>query len=160
KAHEKKTGRLGARWALTAGLGGMGGAQPLAATMAGLSLLGVEIDPARIEKRLKTRYLDARIDDLDEAPAAIDDAVKSGKPRSIGMCANAADVYPELVRRGVIPDLVTEQTAAHDPLIGYVPQGLSLDEAAALRAKDPAGYIARAKAGMRVEVEAMLEMQR
>jgi urocanate hydratase len=160
KAHEKKTGRAGHRWALTAGLGGMGGAQPLAATMAGLSLLGVEIDPSRIEKRLKTRYVDARIDDLDEALSAIDEAVKSGKPRSIALCANAADIYPELVRRGRIPDLVTEQTAAHDPLIGYVPQGLSLVEAAELRQKDPQGYIARAKQGMRVEVEAMLEMQR
>jgi urocanate hydratase len=160
KAHEKKTGRTGPRWALTAGLGGMGGAQPLAATMAGVSLLGVEIDPTRIEKRLKTRYLDARIDDLDQALAAIHDSLKSGTPRSIAICANAADVYPELVRRGVIPDLVTEQTAAHDPLIGYVPQGLTLEQAAELRAKDPQGYIARAKAGMRVEVEAMLEMQR
>ncbi|MFT3766353.1 MAG: urocanate hydratase [Minicystis sp.] len=160
KAHEKKTGRAGGRWALTAGLGGMGGAQPLAATMAGVSLLGVEIDPTRIEKRLKTRYLDARIDDLDEALAAIQESVKSGRPRSIGMCANAADIYPELVRRGVIPDLVTEQTAAHDPLVGYIPQGLTLEQAAELRAKDPQGYIARAKEGMRVEVEAMLEMQR
>src|SRR6185295_13621629 len=160
KAHEKRTGREGGRWALTAGLGGMGGAQPLAATMAGLACLGVEIDPARIEKRLKTRYVDERIDDLDQALAAVQASAASGKPRSIAMCANAADVYPELVRRGITPDLVTEQTAAHDPLIGYVPPGLSLAEAADLRAKDPQGYIARAKAGMRVEVEAMLEMQR
>ena len=160
KAHEKRTGRAGGKWALTAGLGGMGGAQPLAATMAGVSLLGVEIDPTRIEKRLKTRYLDARIDDLDEALAAIEASVRAGTPRSIGLCANAADIYPELVRRGITPDLVTEQTAAHDPLIGYVPQGLSLAEAAELRARDPQGYITRAKAGMRVEVEAMLEMQR
>ncbi|APR83306.1 Urocanate hydratase [Minicystis rosea] len=160
KAHEKKTGRAGGRWVLTAGLGGMGGAQPLAATMAGMSLLGIEIDPTRIEKRLATRYLDARIDDLDEALAAIQESVKSGRPRSIGMCANAADVYPELVRRGVIPDLVTEQTAAHDPLVGYIPQGLTLTDAAELRARDPQGYIARAKNGMRIEVEAMLAMQR
>lgn len=160
KAHEKRSGRAGGKWALTAGLGGMGGAQPLAATMAGVSLLGVEIDPDRIEKRLKTRYLDARIDDLDEALAAIEASVREGTPRSIGLCANAADIYPELVRRGITPDLVTEQTAAHDPLIGYVPQGLSLAEAAELRARDPQGYITRAKAGMRVEVEAMLEMQR
>jgi urocanate hydratase len=138
----------------------MGGAQPLAATMAGMSLLGVEVDPARIEKRLATRYLDARIDDLDQALAAIQESVKSGKPRSIGMCANAADVYPELVRRGVIPDLVTEQTAAHDPLIGYVPPGITLGEAAALRERDPKSYIDCAKRGMRDEVEAMLEMQR
>jgi urocanate hydratase len=160
KAHEQRTGRAGGRWVLTAGLGGMGGAQPLAATMAGLACLGVEIDPARIEKRLKTRYVDERIDDLDRALAAVQASAASGKPRSIAMCANAADVYPELVRRGITPDLVTEQTAAHDPLIGYVPPGLSLAEAAELRACDPQGYIARAKAGMRVEVEAMLEMQR
>jgi urocanate hydratase len=160
QAHAARTKREGPRWVLTAGLGGMGGAQPLAATMAGMSCLGVEIDPARIEKRLKTRYVDERIDDLDRALAAVEAAQKAGRPRSIAMCANAADVYPELVRRGITPDLVTEQTAAHDPLNGYVPPGLSLDEAAALRARDPKGYIERAKAGMRVEVEAMLEMQR
>jgi urocanate hydratase len=160
KAHEARTGRAGGRWVLTAGLGGMGGAQPLAATMAGLSVLGVEIDPTRIEKRLKTRYVDERIDDLDEALAAVRAAVEKGEPRSIAMCANAADVYPELVRRGVIPDLVTEQTAAHDPLVGYIPQGLSLGEAAELRARDPKAYVELAKQGMRVEVEAMLAMQK
>jgi urocanate hydratase len=160
KAHEQRTGRAGGRWALTAGLGGMGGAQPLAATMAGVSLLGVEIDPARIEKRLATRYLDERIDDLDRALAAVDEAVRSGRPRSIAVCANAADVYPELVRRGITPDLVTEQTAAHDPLNGYVPPGMTLAQAADARARDPKAYIAAAKAGMRVEVEAMLEMRR
>ena len=147
------------RWLLTAGLGGMGGAQPLAATMAGIACLGIEIDPARIEKRLKTHYLDERIDDLDEALAAVQQSAREGRPRSIAMCANAADVFPELVRRGITPDLVTEQTAAHDPLIGYIPAGLSLEQAAALRARDPQGYIARAKEGMRLEVEAMLEMQ-
>jgi urocanate hydratase len=160
KAHEKRTGRPGGRWALTAGLGGMGGAQPLAAAMAGVACLGVEIDPTRIEKRLKTRYVDERIDDLDKALAAVKASVEKGDARSIAMCANAADVFPELVRRGITPDLVTEQTAAHDPLNGYVPQGLSLAEAAELRARDPQGYIARAKAGMKLEVDAMLEMQR
>jgi urocanate hydratase len=163
KARDARSGRApssSGSWVLTAGLGGMGGAQPLAATMAGLSCLGVEVDPARIEKRLRTRYVDERIDDLDQALAAVDAAVRSGRPRSIAVCANAADVYPELVRRGITPDLVTEQTAAHDPLIGYVPPGLTLDEAPALRTRDEAGYIQRAKAGMRVEVEAMLEMQR
>jgi urocanate hydratase len=160
KAYEARTKKTGGMWALTAGLGGMGGAQPLAATMAGISCLGVEIDPARIEKRLKTRYVDERIDDLDRALDAVRAAAASGTPRSIAVCANAADVYPELVRRGVTPDLVTEQTAAHDPLIGYVPRGLSLADAAALRERDPKGYIERAKAGMRDEVEAMLEMQR
>jgi urocanate hydratase len=161
KAKDARAGRAPTgSWVLTAGLGGMGGAQPLAATMAGLSCLGVEVDPARIEKRLRTRYVDERIDDLDQALAAVDASVWSGRPRSIAVCANAADIYPELVRRGITPDLVTEQTAAHDPLVGYIPPGLSLDEAAALRARDEAVYIQRAKAGMRIEVEAMLEMQR
>ena len=160
KAHAQRTGNDGPKWVLTAGLGGMGGAQALAATMAGMSCLGVEIDPARIEKRLATRYLDARIDDLDEALRVVRESAAAGTPKSIGLCANAADIYPELVKRGVVPDLVTEQTAAHDPLVGYVPQGLSLAEAAALRASDPKGYVERAKQGMRVEVEAMLAMQK
>jgi len=160
KAHATRTGQTGGKWVLTAGLGGMGGAQPLAATMAGMSCLGIEIDPARIEKRLRTRYVDERIDDLDRALDAVRAAAARGEARSIAVCANAADVYPELVRRGVTPDLVTEQTAAHDPLIGYVPAGLSLDEAASLRATDPSGYIRRAKESMRLEVEAMLEMQK
>ncbi|WP_437754736.1 urocanate hydratase [Sorangium sp. So ce1389] len=159
KAHAARASG-GGRWVLTAGLGGMGGAQPLAATMAGMACLGVEIDPARIEKRLRTRYVDERIDDLDRALDAVLDSVQRGAPRSIALCGNAADVYPELVRRGVTPDLVTEQTAAHDPLVGYVPPGLTLEQAAELRARDPGEYVARAKAGMRLEVEAMLEMQR
>src|SRR6185369_7414343 len=116
-------------------------------TMAGLACLGIEVDPTRIEKRLKTRYVDERIDDLDQALATVRASVERGEPRSIAMCANAADVYPELIRRGITPDLVTEQTAAHDPLIGYVPQGLTLAEAAELRERDPAAYIERAKAG-------------
>jgi urocanate hydratase len=160
KAYAARTGKAGGLWALTAGLGGMGGAQPLAATMAGVSCLGVEIDPARIEKRLKTRYVDERIDDLDRALDAVRAAAARGVPRSIAICANAADVYPELVKRGITPDLVTEQTSAHDPLNGYVPPGITLAEAAALRERDPARYIACAKNGMRDEVEAMLEMQR
>ncbi len=160
KAHEARTQTTGGRWVLTAGLGGMGGAQPLAATMAGLACLAVEIDPARIAKRLATRYVDERIDDLDGALAAVRASLAEGRPRSIAMCANAADVYPELVRRGVTPDLVTEQTAAHDPLIGYVPPGITLNEAVSLRERDPKGYIECAKRGMRDEVEAMLEMAR
>ncbi|WP_437621536.1 urocanate hydratase [Sorangium sp. So ce1151] len=159
KAHAARASG-GGRWVLTAGLGGMGGAQPLAATMAGMACLGVEIDPARIEKRLRTRYVDERIDDIGRALDAVLESVQRGAPRSIALCGNAADVYPELVRRGVTPDLVTEQTAAHDPLVGYVPPGLTLEQAAELRARDPGEYVARAKAGMRLEVEAMLEMQR
>ncbi|NUP07386.1 MAG: urocanate hydratase [Polyangiaceae bacterium] len=159
KAFTKRTDKTKGVWALTAGLGGMGGAQPLAATMAGVSLLGVEIDPTRIEKRLATRYVDARIDDLDEALRVVKESAERGEPKSIAICANAADIFPELVRRGVIPDLVTEQTAAHDPLVGYIPQGLDLVEAAKLRATNPAEYVRRAKESMRLEVDAMLAMQ-
>ncbi len=159
KAHAARTGKSAAPWLLTAGLGGMGGAQPLAATMAGISCLGIEIDPARIEKRIATRYVDERVATLDEALDKLARARDAGQARSLALCANAADVYPELVRRGITPDLVTEQTAAHDPLIGYVPQGLTLAEAAALRGADPAEYIRRAKDGMRLEVDAMLAMQ-
>src|SRR6185503_17845341 len=132
-------------WLLTAGLGGMGGAQPLASVMAGISCLAIEVDPDRIAKRLATRYVDERIDDLDTALSAVRAASARGEARSIAVCANAADVYPRLVASGVLPDLVTEQTAAHDPLRGYVPAGLSLSDADALRASDPREYMARAK---------------
>ncbi|HEY1691570.1 MAG TPA: urocanate hydratase [Polyangiaceae bacterium] len=159
RAYGERTKKEGAPWVLTAGLGGMGGAQPLAATMAGMSCLAVEVDRARIEKRLATRYVDVAVDDLDAALGRIDAAHREGRALSIALCANAAEVYPELVRRGIVPDLVTEQTAAHDPLNGYVPLGLSLDEAAELRAEDPAGYVERAKASMAEEVSAMLWMK-
>jgi urocanate hydratase len=145
-------------WVLTAGLGGMGGAQPLAATMAGMSCLAIEVDPSRIAKRLTTRYLDERIDDLDAALARIDAATQEGRPVSVGLCGNAAELFPELVRRGIVPDLVTDQTAAHDPLTGYIPIGLSLPEAADLRAEDPAGYVERAEASMAEQVTAMLAL--
>jgi urocanate hydratase len=151
--------RNGAQWVLTAGLGGMGGAQPLAATMAGMSCLAVEVDPARIQKRLETRYVDERIDDLDKALARIRRAAEEGKAVSVALCGNAAEVYPEILRRKADPDLVTEQTSAHDPLNGYIPLGLSLEEAAELRAEDPAGYVERAKASMAEEVGAMLAMK-
>jgi len=159
-ARAKKEAAPAAFWVLTAGLGGMGGAQPLAATMAGMSCLAVEVDPLRIQKRLDTRYVDERIDDLDKALARLERAKKEGKPVSIGLCANAAEVYPELVKRGVTPDLVTEQTAAHDPLVGYIPMGFTLEEAAELRAEDPAGYVEKAKASMAEEVDAMLAMKK
>ncbi|HZO16740.1 MAG TPA: urocanate hydratase, partial [Polyangiaceae bacterium] len=157
KAYSARTQEKGRAWLLTAGLGGMGGAQPLAATMAGMSCLAIEVDPARIEKRLATRYVDERVATLDEALDKLNDAKE---PRSFALCANAADIYPALVERGVIPDLVTEQTSAHDPLNGYVPRGLDLAQAAALRESDAAEYIRRAKESMRFEVEAMLAMQR
>jgi len=159
KAYEARTGKKGGKWVLTAGLGGMGGAQPLAATMAGMSCLAVEVDPSRIERRLEKRYVDERIDDLDEALRAIEKACREGTPRSIAICANAAAIYPELVERGIIPDLVTEQTAAHDPLRGYIPLGLTLEEAARLRTEEPEGYIERAKGCMAIEVEAMVAMK-
>jgi urocanate hydratase len=158
-ARTRQDDSVGAFWVLTAGLGGMGGAQPLAATMAGLSCLAVEVDPSRIEKRLAGRYVDGRTDDLDDALARIEVARKEGRAVSIALCANAAEVYPELVRRKILPDLVTEQTAAHDPLNGYVPLGLSLEEAAELRAEDAAGYVERAKASMAEEITAMLAMK-
>src|SRR5689334_16765636 len=113
------------RWILSAGLGGMGGAQPLAATMAGACFLGVEIDETRLRRRIETRYLDREARSLDEALAMIDEARARGAALSVGLVANAAHVYPELVRRGVTPDFVTEQTAAHDPLVGYVPPDLT-----------------------------------
>jgi urocanate hydratase len=146
----------GAAWVLTAGLGGMGGAQPLAATMAGMSCLAVEIDPSRIEKRLATRYVDVRVDTIDEALRVIASAKAEKRAISVALLGNAAEVFPELLARREIPDLVTEQTAAHDPLVGYIPLGLTLEEAAALRAEDAEGYVERAKASMAEEVEAML----
>lgn len=159
KKVEIRSKRSGQLWVLTAGLGGMGGAQPLAATMAGLSCLAVEVDPARIQKRLDTRYVDVRIDDLDAALLRIEQARRDEKPISIAICGNAAELYPELVRRGVVPDLVTEQTSAHDPLHGYLPAGLTLDEATELRREDPSGYVKRAHGSMAEEVEAMISFQ-
>jgi urocanate hydratase len=153
-------GSLDGRWILTAGLGGMGGAQPLAATMAGASLLAIECQPSRIEMRLKTGYLDARANDLDEALAMIDAARRERKPRSIGVVGNAAEMVPELVRRGVAPDVVTDQTSAHDPINGYLPRGWTLGEWEARRASDPKGVERAAKESMAVHVRAMLDFWR
>jgi len=151
---------LSGRLVLSGGLGGMGGAQPLAATMLGAAFLGVEIDPARIQKRLETGYLDERSDSLDGALARLDGARQARLPLSVGLVGNAADVYRELVRRGVAPDLVTDQTSAHDPLNGYIPIDVPLADLPALRARDPQGVIRRAKQSMAVQVTAMLEMRR
>ncbi|HPQ81517.1 MAG TPA: urocanate hydratase [bacterium] len=153
-------GELSGRWILSGGLGGMGGAQPLAATMAGAAFLGIEVDRERIEKRIKSRYLDEMYDNLDEALKRIDKALKNKEAVSVGLCANAADVYPELVRRGVKPDMVTDQTSAHDPLNGYVPNGIKYTEALELRAKDPERYQREAWRAMGEHVEAMLAFQR
>ncbi len=130
-------GDLAGRWFLTGGLGGMGGAQPLAATMAGASMLAVECQPSRIEMRLSTGYLDRQSNDLDEALAMIEEAVASKQAISVGLLGNAADVFPELVRRGVRPDAVTDQTSAHDPLNGYLPAGWTLAEWEEKRERDP-----------------------
>src|SRR5436853_3828730 len=132
---------LRGRTILTAGLGGMGGAQPLAGTMCGAAILCVEVDPSRIERRLQTRYLDEATDSLDDALARVRAAAAEQRPLPVGLLGNAADVVPELLRRGEHFDLVTDQTAAHDPLNGYVPAGLSVEEAASLRASDPDEYL-------------------
>ncbi len=153
-------GDLSGRWILSAGLGGMGGAQPLAATMAGAAFLGIEVDPERIKKRIKSRYLDENYTTLDEALKRLDKALKNQEAVSIGLCANAADVYPELVRRGVRPDMVTDQTSAHDPLNGYVPNGMTLGQAIALRAKDPERYQQEAWRAMGEHLRAMLAFHR
>ena len=121
------------RWVLTGGLGGMGGAQPLAATMAGFSMIAVECDETRIDFRLKTRYLDQKANSLDEALAMIEAAKLTGKPVSVGLLGNAADVFTELVTRGMTPDVVTDQTSAHDPINGYLPQGWSMAQWQAAR---------------------------
>ena len=151
---------LSGRTILTAGLGGMGGAQPLAGTMAGAAILCVEVDPARIERRLETRYLDEATESVDDALARIRSAASDGRALSVGLLGNAADVVPELVRRGEHFDLVTDQTAAHDPLTGYIPAGLSVEEAAALRAADPDEYLSRARASIVRHVEALLDYAR
>jgi urocanate hydratase len=151
-------GRLGDRWILTAGLGGMGGAQPLAATMAGASMLAIECQPSRIAMRLATRYLDREAKDLDDALAIIDDACASRRPVSVGLVGNAAEILPELLRRGVRPDMVTDQTSAHDLVHGYLPAGWSLAAWQAAQ-DDPAQHpalVAAAKQSIKTHVEAML----
>jgi urocanate hydratase len=154
-------GSLAGRLLMTGGLGGMGGAQPLAATMNGAAFLGVEINPARIERRLHGGYLDRMSRDLDEALALVLEAKRQRRPLSVGLVGNAAEVLPELVRRGVVPDVLTDQTSAHDALNGYVPVQRAPDEDLdALRRDDPDGYVRRAMASMAVHVRAMLELQR
>ncbi|MFZ5789931.1 MAG: urocanate hydratase [Pseudomonadota bacterium] len=153
-------GNLKGKWILTGGLGGMGGAQPLAATMAGASMLAVECRPSRIERRLETRYLDRRSDNLDEALGLIRQATAKGQAISVGLLGNAADVFPELVRRGMLPDAVTDQTAAHDPLYGYLPAGWTLDQWERMQQSDPDAVIRAAKASMAAQVRAMLDFHR
>ncbi len=154
------TPSLAGRTVLTAGLGGMGGAQPLAATMAGAVCLCIEVDPTRIARRLETRYLDESAESLEDALVRVREAAREGRALSVGLLGNAADVVPELARRGEHFDLVTDQTAAHDPLTGYVPQGLSVDEASLLRTSDPEEYLRRARASIAAHVEGLLEYVR
>lgn len=158
KKHYK--GDLSDRWILSAGLGGMGGAQPLAATMAGASFLGIEVDPARIQKRLQTNYLDEIFNDLDKALNRLDKALKNKEVISIGLLGNAADVYPQLVSRGIRPDLVTDQTSAHDALNGYVPNKMTFDEALELRKSNPKKYEEESYRSIGEQVRAMLDFQR
>jgi urocanate hydratase len=153
-------GSLRGRLVVTGGLGGMGGAQPLAATMNEGVIVCVEVDPHRIQRRLETRYLDRATASLDEALAWCDEAQRHGRALSVGLEGNCAVVLPELVRRGVVPDVLTDQTSAHDPLNGYIPAGLDLAAAAALRRDDPAEYVRRSTASMAVHVRAMLDLMR
>ena len=149
-------GDMKGKWILTGGLGGMGGAQPLAAVMAGACCLAVECDETRIDFRLRTRYVDAKAKTLDEALDLINRWTKAGEAKSVGLLGNAADVFPELVRRNIRPDIVTDQTSAHDPLNGYLPKGWSLAEWRAKRESDPGSVERAARASMREHVEAMV----
>jgi urocanate hydratase len=153
-------GTLAGRFLLTSGLGGMGGAQPLAATMNGAAFLGVEVDRKRIERRLQTGYLDMMTDNLDEALEIVLKAKEKKEAISVGLVGNAADVLPEILKRGIIPDIVTDQTSAHDTLNGYVPKGIPYEEALELRKKDPQKYIQMAKRSIVEHVKAMLEFKR
>jgi urocanate hydratase len=153
------TDDLRGRLVVSGGLGGMGGAQPLAATMAGAAFLGIDVDPARIQKRIDGRYLDEVAHDLDDALRRLDRARHDKRPLSVGLVGNTADVLPELVRRGIVPDLLTDQTSAHDPLHGYVPRGLTLAEAAHLRTHDAVEYVKRAHETMAIHVEAMVALK-
>lgn len=152
-------GEAKGRWVLTGGLGGMGGAQPLAATMAGFSMIAVEVDESRIDFRLNTGYVDKKATSLDQALQMIEQAKAEGKAISVGLLANAADVFAELATKDIVPDVVTDQTSAHDPLNGYLPQGWNMQQAADMRAKDEAAVVKAAKASMAVQVQAMLDLQ-
>ena len=159
-ANKHLNGQLSGHWILTAGLGGMGGAQPLAATMAGASMLAVECDESRINKRLQTKYLDKYTKSLDEALNWLSESCTSKNPISIGLLGNAAEIYPELVRRGVRPSMVTDQTSAHDPLNGYLPAGWTLEKAKIMRKENPGLMVQAAKESMATQVQAMLDFKK
>lgn len=153
-------GSLSGKWILSGGMGGMGGAQPLAATMAGACFLGIDVDAARIHKRVRTGYCDHVARTLDEALSQIEEARESGRAISVGLAGNCADLVPDLAARGIVPDIVTDQTSAHDPLNGYVPNGISLEAARILRGRDPDEYVRRSMSAMAAHVEGMLRLQR
>ncbi len=153
-------GTLAGRLVVTGGMGGMGGAQPLAATMNGAAFLGIDVDPERIKKRLKTGYCDVMVTSLDEALRILKNAVRKGEATSVGLVGNCADLIPELAKRGVVPDLLTDQTSAHDPIGGYVPNGMSLQAALELRKKDAVEYKKRSLAAMAEHVRGMLALQK
>ncbi|WP_426415988.1 urocanate hydratase [Aestuariirhabdus sp. LZHN29] len=158
-ARQHFDGHAKGRWVLTGGLGGMGGAQPLAATMAGFSMIAVEVDETRIDFRLRTGYVDRKATSLDEALEMVEQARAEGRAVSVGLLANAADVFGELVARGITPDVCTDQTSAHDPLNGYLPQGWTLEQAITRREHEPEKVVEAAKQSMAVQVRAMLAMQ-
>ncbi len=153
-------GSLAGKLVVTGGMGGMGGAQPLAAAMNGAAFLCVEADPERIKRRLKTGYCDILVTSLDEAVRILRNAVHEKRAVSVGLAGNCAEVLPEMARRGIVPDLLTDQTSAHDPLNGYIPAGYSVEAAAELRARDPHEYVERAMDSIAVHVRAMLDLQR
>ena len=153
-------GTLEGKLVVSGGMGGMGGAQPLAATMAGAAFLGIDVDAERIKKRLKTGYCDFMVNSLDEALRILKNAVRKKEAVSVGLVGNCADVLPEMVERGVVPDVLTDQTSAHDPLNGYVPNGMSLTEATELRKRDPKGYVEKSLDAMAAHVRAMLALQK
>ena len=141
-------------------MGGMGGAQPLAATMNGAAFLGIDVDPERIKRRVKTGYCDVMVNSLDEALRILKNAVRKGEATSVGLVGNCADLIPEMAKRGVVPDLLTDQTSAHDPIGGYVPNGMTLAAALELRKSDPAEYKKRSMAAMAQHVQGMLDLQK
>jgi urocanate hydratase len=153
-------GDLRGKLVVTGGMGGMGGAQPLAATMNGAAFLGIDVDPERIKKRLKTGYCDVLVTSLDEALRILKNAVRKGEATSVGLVGNCADLIPELAKRGVVPDVLTDQTSAHDPIHGYVPNGMTLDQARELRQKNPQEYRKRSIAAMGTHVQGMLDLQK
>src|SRR5438445_5064408 len=151
---------LSGKLVVSGGLGGMGGAQPLAATLNGGAFLGVEVDGEKIKRRIRTGYCDICVNDLDEAVRILKNSIRQKQAVSVGLVGNSAEVIPELARRGIVPDLLTDQTSAHDPLNGYIPAGLTVAEAAELRTSDPVEYERRSMASIAKHVEGMLALQK